>query len=274
MTDQVEDILKQLVNAISRMDQVGTIGLSGGKQSFSPGSDLDLFIYCSAIPDRSERQAVLHSIRELVQDTAIGVLEGGPWGHADRTALAGVETWLMYFDVDLARQELEAVLQGKMPERQEGGYYPIGRCATLKNMLSLYDPHGWLEEFKRCLATYPAELAERLCAYHLKQLADREDLERAVQREDVLFYHFALDIALDHFLQALFALNREYFPSRKRSLLYIDEFDYTPEDCKARLLRTVESGGKSSSLVDSYTGWKDLVTELNRLVEKAHHELE
>jgi hypothetical protein len=268
MTDQVDDILNQLVSAISQMEQVGAIGLSGGKQSLAAGSDLDLFIYCSSIPSKSHRKAALDSLGAILDDRTIGVMEGGPWGYADHTILEGMETWLMYFEIEKTRQELDLVLQGELPERQEGGYYPIGRCATLMNMVSLYDSHGWLAEFKQQVSTYPADLSEKLVSYHLDQLADREDLERAVQREDVLFYHFALDIALDNFLQALFALNREYFPSRKRSLQYIRNFRHKPAACEKRLLDIVLLGGQPNKLANSYETWDALVRDLNQLYKK------
>ncbi len=74
-------------------------------------------------------------------------------------------------------------------------------------MLVFYDPDGVLQSFKIRLKEYPKKLAAAIVDHHLEALGDVEDMARAVQRKDVLFYHFALDLALDHFLQALFALN-------------------------------------------------------------------
>lgn len=99
-------------------------------------------------------------------------------------------------------------------------------------------------------------------------VTSEEDFRRAVDRQDVFFYHFVLDLALDHFLQALFALNRTYFPSRKRSLEHIAEFRVKPIPCEDMLLRAIELGGKPGSVADSYQIWQALTTELSALAQK------
>jgi len=99
-------------------------------------------------------------------------------------------------------------------------------------------------------------------------LGDREDLERAVVRKDVLFYHFALDLALDHYLQALFAVNRTYFPSRKRSLSFIDKFIVKPHGCNERLLEIIRLGGYPDGINESYNLFSDMVNELKDLYKQ------
>ncbi|MPM89465.1 hypothetical protein SDC9_136574 [bioreactor metagenome] len=98
--------------------------------------------------------------------------------------------------------------------------------------------------------------------FHSEQLRDTEDLERADARKDVLFYHFALDLALDHFLLVLFALNRVYFPSRKRSLDDLSTFQQKPVRCEERLLHILHLGALAVTLGDSFHEWTVLVQEL------------
>lgn len=105
-------------------------------------------------------------------------------------------------------------------------------------------------------------MAHKLIAFHLDQLRDVEDLERAVLRNDPLFFHFALDLALDHFLQALFAMNRRYFPSRKRSIELLETFVRKPADCGNRLLKIVELGGSRNSIPQAYSMWRALAQDL------------
>ncbi len=184
---------------------------------------------------------------------------------------AGVETWLMYFTLAEARAELEAILAGRYLGRLDSYYYPIGRCAMWKTMRILYDPDGFLQSFKARLETYPEELAGAVVAHHVQALGDVEDLERAVRRKDVFFYHFALDLALDHFLQAAFALNREYFPSRKRSEAYLQSFRVKPADCEERLCQVVALGGEADTLAKSYEMWQGLVRDLEALTAGHNH---
>jgi len=110
-------------------------------------------------------------------------------------------------------------------------------------------------------------LEDVLIKYHLEKLKDREDLERAAGRKDVLFYHFAFEIAMDHFLQALFAINRTFFPSRKRTHEYIVRFDRKPANCYERLLEAIRTGAGPDGLAEAYAVWDGLVLDLLSLAE-------
>jgi hypothetical protein len=263
----VETVIQELVEAVARDGAVRAVGLSGGARPFpEPGQgDADLFVYCTEIPAPDRRREALASLGESVEHVAIGCLDDEHWGQGDSLVAAGVETWLMYFTLAEARAELEAVLAGQYLGRSDSYYYPIGRCAMWKAMRVFYDPDGVLRSFKARLETYPEGLARAVVAHHVEGLADVEDLERAVRRQDVLFYHFALDLALDHFLQAVFALNREYFPSRKRSESYLQGFRVKPPECEERLRRVVALGGDAETLGRSYEVWQGLVRDLEVL---------
>jgi len=268
MSNAIETVINKLVNALTHHSSIRAIGLSGGEGPLpKPGEgDIDLFVYCTEIPAGSERQEMLMSLRGEVGQVEIGKLTSGHWGQGDCMSIAGVETWLLYFTVAEARAELEAILAGKYLGRLDSYYYPIGRCAMWKSMRELYDPDGILGSFKQQLANYPQELQLAVSNYHLKALEDVEDLERAVARKDVFFFHFALDLALDHFLQALFALNKEYFPSRKRLEIYFLGFKVKPWDAEQRLRKVVTLGGNAEMLEQSYGIWNCLVRELRLLI--------
>jgi hypothetical protein len=269
--EPVEAALQQLVTAVAVLPEVRSIGLSGGDRPLPrPGEgDLDLFVYCTAIPDPDRRRSVLETLPDLARDIDVGRSQGGVWGHADSLWLVGVETWLMHFQAAEARQELADLLAGRYPGRLDDYYYPLGRCATWQTMRPLYDPDGLLASFRQALSPYPAELAAQLLTHHLDALADTEDLDWAVARGDLLFYHFALDLALDHLLQALFALNRAYFPSRKRSLERVAGFDLRPAGCEPRLREVVALGGTVETLRRSQAVWQALVADLKALMDYA-----
>jgi hypothetical protein len=269
VTNDLENALQQLVEVVAVQNTVRAIGLSGGDRALpEPGEgDIDLFIYCSAIPASQQRRELLNSHPNLIQNSETDLMENGHWGQADRVGLRGVETWMMYFTVAEAGSELAAILAGKFLGREDSEFYPIGRCALLKGMRLLYDPDGVLQSFQHRLAEYPQELALKVINHHLKALQDVEDLQRAVQRKDVLFFHYVLDLALDHFLLAMFALNREYFPSRKRSQGFIHKFSVKPADCEDRLCQLVRLGGQADTLDQSYWILGDLVRDLTTLIE-------
>ncbi len=222
--------LEWLAGRLSSLNDVRAIGISGPiPERSSPGiSDLDLFLYCRRIPDACLRHKMLETSGGAIRCLKIDVLSGGPWGIADSLYLENIETWMMYFTLEEARSELDAILCGDFLDRGEDGYYPIGRCAMYARLVSLYDPDGFLVSLQERVAAYPEALRRKMIAYHISRLEDTEDLERAVYRSDPLFYHFALDLALDHLLMALFALNSTFFPSRKRSFEFIENFKIKP----------------------------------------------
>lgn len=259
--------LNQLVHSAAKVPAIRAIGWSGGDRPFpQPGEgDIDLFLYCDPIPDAGQRHEVLASPAISAEDVEIGRFAGGHWGVGDCCTIAGVETWLLYFTLAEARAELADILAGKALGRVGTEYYPMGRCAMWKTLRALYDPDGFLQSLRDRLEEYPAGLANAVAAHHRAMLEDTENLERAVGRGDVFFYHFALDLALDHFLQALFALNRVYFPSRKRSAEHIRRFSVKPVHCEDRLRQVIAWGAQADTLAESYRLWQELTRELAAL---------
>lgn len=267
---QMSELFTRLVDTIAGLPGVQAVGKSGGAAlPESGGSDIDLFIYCTEIPALSERSGALEEIGLMNAN----VQQGGHWGVADLVLLSGIETYLMYFTLDETIDNVRDILDGRFPDKLDNYFYPTGRLATLREMTVLADSSGFLASMKRKLGAYPDKLAHTLIEYHLKALADTEDLKRAVSKGDVLFYHFALDLALDHFLQALFAVNRHYFPSRKRTFEYLETFDTMPEDCSERLLKIVRLGASERRLGRSFALWRRLVKDLEMLCRENAPEL-
>ncbi len=260
-------IIDILISNISEMSEVQSIGICGSKSSFPRAGegDIDIFIYCDIVPSPEKRQAILNQLGNHVQEVKVNIFEGGHWGIGDFVLINGIETWLMYFTVNETVTDVESILSGKYPDKLDNYYYPIGRCAMLKNINILYDKSNFLDNLKKRLSKYPDKLGKILIQYHLDELDDTEDLERAVVRKDVLFYHFAMDIAVDHFLQALFAINKVYFPSRKRTLDFIENFNIKPEGCNEKLLEVIRLGGLSEEIDHSFSIWSDMVNELKKL---------
>lgn len=265
--NDIPSTFHSLAGRLSELPGVLSVGRSGGGRKLPASGadgDIDVFLYCDAIPDEISREAALASMGGCLADARAGVFSGGRWGAGDFARIEGVDTWLMFFTVREAQAEVESILNGDHPGR-EGGFYPTGRCAMYLGMEILCDRTGFLASLKERLSVYPDTLAERLARHHLYALDDTEDFERAVARKDSLFYHFALENALDHYLQALFALNKTFFPSRKRSLEYIARFEKKPEKCEERLLDTIRLGGAEDGIEASYAVWTALVRELHAL---------
>ena len=161
-----------------------------------------------------------------------------------------IEVMPMYFTVEEMAEYLEETLQGKHLGRT-GGFYPTGRLSSVESIYILYEEDSVWSEMKTMVKKYPPELFHKLFQYHISRVLNEEDLGRAILRKDVLFYHQVLENSLDHLLQALYALNHTYFPSRKRIEGYIRRFERKPEHCYDRLLRILELAAYSDSIEES-----------------------
>lgn len=264
---ETREILNMFLESIASIAEVCAIGMSGNKTSLPVAGegDIDIFVYCENIPRCEMRESIMIEVKG-VENFKINAFEEGHWGTADFGLINGVETWVMYFTMEETTLNIESILKGDYLDKLDNYYYPIGRCAMLKDISIIYDKDGFLQSMKNRLSDYPSNLADVLTQYHIEQLEDTEDLERAVTRKDVLFYHFALDLTLDHFLQALFALNKTYFPSRKRSIQFIMNFSIAPSNCSERLLEVVRLGGSGETLDQSYALLTELVRELKEKI--------
>lgn len=230
-----------------------------------PGEgDVDMMVYCDSVPDIEARKA-------LFPEARVRFFGGERWGDGDLLMLDGVEVFIMYFSYEDAIDDIESIMIGTRAIVEPGGFYITGRLAMYKNMIALADD-GCIANLKEMCEEYPDSLRKSILKQCANILSDVETFERAVTRKEVLLYHAELEKGLDALLQALFALNRVLFPSRKRSLEYMKDFVMIPENCGARLLEIIALGAQADTLIDSYEKWRALVAESKRLIDTARAE--
>ena len=252
-----------LVKTIGEIDGVLSIGKSGGQHiPENNESDIDIFVFCSQIPDVKIRKAAVKKLESAVSEIKLSEKSGRSWGFCDFATVDNTDICLMYFNISDMNDEIESVLNGSRLDRESEYFYPTGRCASFLSLHIIYDKTNYIADMKEKLSVYPLSLSEKLYNHHIRKINDGEDFERAITRGDVLFYHATLELAIDHYLQALFALNRCYFPSRKRNMQYIENFKRKPVNCSERLLEVIELGSKPDTLPQSYDIWVNLCKEL------------
>ena len=202
-----------------------------------------------------------------MEDLHIARFDGPAWGVGDLLMIDGVEVYLMWFTTAHALEEVRSILRGEHLDMLYGQLYPTGRLATILDLKPLFVRGDFLRDMQQEVRPYPEALSRALVEHHLGGLWDTETFDRAVSRGEVLLYHQALEHGLDCFLQALFALNHVYFPSRKRTLSFLQGFAMQPADCGDRLLKIVRLGAEASTLPQSYAAWQALLSELRQLAK-------
>lgn len=259
----VLQIKDNLVCEISKCNNVLGIAQTGDiNAKLVPGqSDIDLFVLCENIPDRKEREQIYSVFAGQYSECTMNVCNGGMWGYGDILEIDGIEVMPMYFTVQEMTAYLEETLQGKHLEKM-GGFYPTGRLSSVETINILYEEGSVWSDLKAMVKRLPAELFHKLFQYHISRVLNEEDLGRVVLRKEVLFYHQVLEDSLDHLLQALYALNHTYFPSRKRIEEYIMRFEIKPDNCYERLSRILKSAVSDKTIEESVRDLKILAREL------------
>lgn len=255
-----------LVELLSNHENIYGIGQTGDINApLIPGkSDIDLFVLCNKVPSKEEREVMYQKLAGKYEKLEMQVCSGGIWGYGDIFICDGIDVMPMYFTIDEMSGYIEEVLDGKHLEK-EGRFYPIGRLASIESINVLYDrEESWGQIISR-VKTHPQTLFESWYGSEIWRVIDEEDLSRAVLRHEVLFYHQVVEEFLDHFLQALYAKNNCYFPSRKRTQKAIADFDKKPDNCYERLMRVVELGASEKTIEASVEELRKLGNELKAL---------
>ena len=259
---------EKLVSAISQSQKVIGIGQTGDlNPKLVPGfSDIDLFVLCVSIPTKEERLEIYKMLEGDYSTLTMEVCSGGLWGHGDIFTSNDIEVMPMYFLIEEMEKYIDDTLNGYHIQKA-GRFYPTGRLASVDTIHVLYEVGmAWTKLIKK-VKEYPAPLFDKLYEYHISRVLDEEDLGRAVLRKEVLFYHQVLEESIDHLLQALYAVNHKYFPSRKRTQLSIDSMETKPYDCYNRLIKIIINGSKSETMEESVGDLSNITAELIEIVE-------
>ena len=262
----VTKIKEELVNDISKLEFIKGIGQTGDINApLIPGnSDIDIFVIGTKIPSEEERKQIYTKYKSVYSELMMNVCNGGVWGYGDILLIDGVDVMFMYFTVAETNEYLDEVLQGKHISR-EGEYYPVGRLSTIENISILYEENQEWSDMTTKLKKRPNDLFNKMYEHHMRWVINDEDLGRALLRREVLYYQTVLENAMDHLLQALYALNSTYFPSRKRIEKYINGFIYKPENCYERLIKIMECSVFSDKIPESVAELRKLTEEIREL---------
>jgi len=248
---------------LAQRDKVMGIGQTGKIDAvLVPGkSDMDLFVLCTELPSREERELWYSELTTGNYTLQLEVCSGGVWGTGDLFVVDGIDVMPMYFTVREMHTYLEEVMACRHLEKV-GGFYPVGRLSSVSLLTVLYEKEDAWTKLKDMVNQKPASFFNTWFWSEIRQVIDEEDLGRSELRKEVLFYHQVLENALDHLLQALFAVNHCYFPSRKRTVASIETFQKKPVDCCARLYDMIALGASEETVPASVAALRKMTEEV------------
>ncbi|WP_167957514.1 DUF4037 domain-containing protein [Anaerosporobacter faecicola] len=263
---KTEEFKQRLIQEIAKCEKVKGIGQTGDlKAPLIPNqSDIDLFVICSTVPTKEERLELYASLKDAYSRLDMEVANGGIWGYGDIFICNEIDVMPMYYTIDEMEGYLDEVLAGKHIEK-EGRFYPIGRLASIESLHILYEEEQAWTRIQEKVKAHPKTLFQAWYQNNINQVLDEEDLSRVVLRKEVLFYHQVLEEALDRLLQALYAVNNCYFPSRKRTEKAIASFDIKPDNCYERLLTIIKNATSADTIEESVKELRAITAEIKLL---------
>lgn len=257
---------EELVYKLAACDKIEGIGQTGSlDMKLIPGkSDIDLFVLCTEVPSQKERQMYYTMLESADFTLQMEVCSGGLWGNGDILITDGIDIMPMYFTINEMQEYLKEVLDCKHLDKA-GRFYPVGRLASVSSINILYEKNDTWTILKNMVNSKPYTFFKAWFEKEISQVLDEEDLGRTELRKEVLFFHQVLEEALDHLLQALFAINYCYFPSRKRTMSAIDGFQCKPQNCYSRLLTMVINGGTDDTINKAIDELRSMTNEIYEL---------
>lgn len=207
-------------------DLVSLVGVRavalGGSRSGPLGdaeSDIDFYVYADELPSLHERAALIAGGREVELNNQFWET-GDEWLDAD----SGIALDVMYRSPAWVEGELDRLLN----HHQASIGYTTAVWHNLRTCQVLEDPSGWLMAVKeQADQPYSEELRRAIVAKNHPILrtvkgAYRNQLTKALNRDDVVSVNHRLAALLESVFDILFAVNRQTHPGEKRLLAWTE----------------------------------------------------
>lgn len=216
-----------LTTLVARLRQLpGTravaLGGSRGAGTGDASSDYDLYVsYDAAPPPAPARSAIAAALADPARPIEIDNLY---WETSDEwtDAASGLKIDLMYRHAQWIEGELDRVLV------HFGAWtgYTTALWYNVRHSQPLYDRDGWYAALQtRAAAPYPDALRRAILAKNYPILRDsyggyRDQVEKAIQRQDRVSLNHRTAAFLASYFDILFAVNGVLHPGEKRLLAY------------------------------------------------------
>jgi hypothetical protein len=208
-------------------------------------SDIDLYVYTTAPILLSDRIALVEKLVASRADLGLQFWDPGDEWYDLET---GIEVDVIYWDLAWIEEQIDRVLV----RYQASTGYTTCFWNTVRNSAILYDRNGWLQALQtRCQQSYPEELRRAIIAKNhpiLRRVipAYLHQIEKAIQRHDLVSINHRVAALLASYFDVLFALNRLPNPGEKRLLtIAAQRCARIPKDMSLHVASVLQAAGST-----------------------------
>jgi len=247
-----ETLAARLAGLYAALPQVEAVALSGSRagSAVDAASDIDLYIYTRAEIPLESRTAIVAACGGASR-ASLGLTYWGP-GDEWYDRATGIEVDANFFEADWMQGQLERVIDRCEPSLG----YTTCFWRTVRSSRVFYDPHGWFAALQaKALAPYPEELRRNIITFNHPVLREvipayQHQIEKAVQRADLVSVNHRLAALLASYFDILFAMNRVLHPGEKRLMAYaLAECPSLPEGMPADLEAVLRAAGAGDQVL-------------------------
>ncbi|HOU14681.1 MAG TPA: DUF4037 domain-containing protein [Anaerolineae bacterium] len=212
-------LARELASAFSAFPHVEAVAVGGSlaSQMADASSDIDLYVYTTSVIPLPAREAIVAQRGSSRADLNLQF-----WDLGDELidGPTGIEVDVIYWDTAWITEQIERVLV----HHQASVGYTTCFWNTVRNSLPLYDRHVWFARLQaRCQCPYPEPLRRAVIAKNYPILRDvipayLHQIEKAIQRRDLVSVNHRVAALLASYFDVLFALNAIPHPGEKRLL--------------------------------------------------------
>jgi nucleotidyltransferase-like protein len=266
--------LNKTVEALKNVSNVVAVVLGGShaRGLARPDSDIDIGIYY-----REAAPLAIDEVRSIAEEicspgsspTVTGLYEWGPWVNGGAWIQSpACEVDFVYRSLDHVQKALDEGRQGvcrhDYDQQPPYGFRSVIYFGETFICVPLYDPLGEIARLKKSVAEYPAVLKNRIVQESLWGAEFSIWYLRVNGAADVYIATGCMTRVAQFLIQALFALNEEYFVSDKYAGRLIEQFALRPRDFNARLARVLSNPGRDAAELNESSEllgalWRDTV---------------
>ena len=203
--------------------QVAAIALGGSAAGGvkDPHSDIDLYVFTTAVVPLEDRQAIVARLGASETNLNLTFWDlGDEWYDLE----TGIEVDVIYWDTAWIAGQLKAVIEN----HPAGMGYTTCFWQTILNAQVLFDPQGWFAELQgQCQQPYPDPLRQAIIAKNHPVLRTAipsysTQIKKALSRGDLISLNHRLAALLASYFDVLFALNRILHPGEKKIMAFVE----------------------------------------------------
>lgn len=210
--------MDEIIKDFSDIKEVKAIALGGSAGSANTQdslSDYDIYIFSDEpVPVKVRGEiAKRYSDNYEIHNTFYG--DGDEWFRRTDDRVFDLMFW--------NRKWIEDIINNIWFRHDAWGGYTTCFLYTVKNASVLYDPQDWFKNLQEKLNTpYPQELANNIVLKNRLMIKDKisasfkEQIEKAVKRNDVVSINHRITAFLAGYFDIIFAVNKILHPGEKR----------------------------------------------------------